>query len=73
MPGIAIEIKDERTITIPKVASSTDAETVGKFILNAAQDGYSITSVSAVTREAGSQRDPYTETLGVKVTMSKTA
>lgn len=72
MADIKIEVKDERTITVPKTASAADTETVGKFLLNAGQDGYGIKSVSAITREEGTQRDPYTVTLGVKITVAKT-
>src|SRR3712207_9082934 len=63
---------DERSITIPNAAASPDeVEQIGTFLMNAGQDGYALKSISAVQREMGTQRDPYTETTGVKITVSK--
>lgn len=64
---VKFEVKDERTIQVPVPASNVDTETLGKFILNAGQDGYSLKSVGTIQR--GDQRDPYTT--GLRVTVAK--
>lgn len=64
---IEVEAKDERTIQVPVPADNADTETLGKFILNAGQDGYSLKDAHAV--QGGSQRDPYTT--GLRVTLEK--
>jgi hypothetical protein len=66
-----VEVKDERILTVPAVADEIDTEQIGKFLVNAGQDGYRIVSITPITRDYGNQRDPDVRTLGVKVRLTK--
>jgi hypothetical protein len=70
-PEFDVEHKDERLITIPASANTTDSEAVGDAIKFAAQDGYTIVALSPIQRDYGNQRDPDVRTLGVRVRMVK--
>jgi hypothetical protein len=61
------EIKDTRMIEVPVPSDPADTETLGKFILNSAQDGYLLTSATAI--QGGSQRDPFT--IGLRVILTR--
>lgn len=67
----SIEMKSERAITVPVPADAGDAETLGKFILNAAQDGFRLKAAGLIQEDRGSQRDPYLVTKGLRVVMSQ--
>lgn len=68
----SITVIDERSISIPNAKlSAADTEQIGKWIANNAQEGYGVKSVAAITVERGTQRDPYTQTNGVKITLER--
>lgn len=69
--SIGVAITDEQTITVDVPATAEVLEQFGKFLVNNAQDGYKLKAVSLVTEEKGTQRDPYSVTKGVKVTVSR--
>lgn len=71
MSDIEFAVKDERTITIPPTADPGQTEQIGKFLVNAGQDGYSLKEVVLVQRDKGSQREPWLVTEAVKITVAK--
>lgn len=70
-PEVSIELKTERAITVPVPAAAPDAETLGKFILAAAQDDFRLKSVGLIQEDRGTQRDPYIVTKGLRVVMAQ--
>ena len=68
---VTLEIKDERTLTVMLPCFDTDTEQVGKFLVNAGQDGYTLKTVTLIEKHLGTQRDPYTETEGFKIVVTK--
>ena len=58
--SVEFTITDERSVTIPKSGCDVkDTETLGKLILDAGQEGYSLASVSE-KREGDYRGDTYT-------------
>ena len=67
-----ITVVDERSITVPNTAlDAGKTEQIGKWICAQAQDGYGLKSVAPIQQERGHQRDPYTVTTGVKITLER--
>lgn len=66
-----ITTTDEKAITVAVPADSVTLEQFGKFLVNTGQDGYTLKSAPLVTEEKGTQRDPYSVTKGVKVTVAR--
>lgn len=66
-----MEVKDEKTAILAVPATEEDTEQLGKFLVNAGQDGYHLKMASLVQEDKGTQRDPWVETKGVKLTVSK--
>jgi hypothetical protein len=64
--AFGVDVKDERTIRVPVPTDAGTTEQFGKFLLNNAQEGYTLVRAHAIER---GQRDPLT--VGVEVTVAR--
>ena len=69
--ALAVTITDERSITVPNGCSSGDLKQVAEFLTKSADEGYRLKSLAPMTQERGTQRDPLTVTLGVRMVLSR--
>lgn len=67
MPEVTfgVDLTDERTIRVPVPTDAATTEEFGKFLVHSAQEGYALSSAAEI--RGGSQRDPYTVGMIVKV------
>lgn len=66
-----VEVKDERIIIVPPQADAVQVEQIGKALVDAGQSGYVLKGVGAITQEVGTQRDPETRTLGLRMRLAR--
>lgn len=67
----AVTVTDERSIVVPNGCSNGDLKQVAEFLTKSADEGYRLKSVAAMTQERGTQRDPLTVTLAVRMVLAR--
>lgn len=65
--SVEVKITDTRSLRCPVPADAVDTEQLGKALVAAGQEGYSMTGAHAV--QGGNQRDPYT--VAIEITVSR--
>lgn len=69
--ALAVSVTDERSITVPNGCSAGDLKQVAEFLSKATDEGYRLKGLTPITRECGTQRDPLTVVLGVKMVLAR--
>lgn len=64
---IEFKVTDTRKVAVPIPISPEDTEQLGKFLVNAGQDGYRLAAASTIM--GGDQRDPIVR--GLRLTASR--